>query len=141
MHTSFAAQGAASQLAPLRLAPAMGLALVLPLCLPLALLPRGDHTLVPTAVHAQSRIPSDGESLLGIDAARQYYLNRRPIPNETLGAQLAAILADSAADRVLLVMSHRDLDYGVIAEALEIARVSGVRIARLVTEVPQGSDR
>ena len=122
-------------LAALRLAPVFSLALLLTVCLRLVLLPRGEHhSVTPTAVHAESRPPSPGEQLLGIDAAGQYYLNRRPIRNETLGAELARLLARWPGDHILVVVSHRDLDYRVVGAALEIARGSGIRVARLVTE-------
>ena len=136
MPPSFAAGRAAPVLAPPGLTPVFGLALILAVCLPLALLPRGEHhhIIAPTAVHTESRPHAPGDQLLGIDAAGQYYLNRRPIRNETLGAELATLFAGRAADRVLHVASYRDLEYRVVVEALEVARGSGVRVARLVTE-------
>src|SRR6266498_2740655 len=69
----------------------------------------------------------DDDQVLGIDANGQYFLNKKPIRNNELGSRLHDIFATRTADKILYVKAHKDLNYGKVLDALDIAAHNEVR--------------
>ena len=59
------------------------------------------------------------------------------IPVETLQDQLTTIYNARPEDKVMYFRADKDLQYGKIQEAVEIARKAGVRVMAAITDVKQ----
>lgn len=71
---------------------------------------------------------------LGIDRDGFYYLNKHPIRANELETELRRLFASRPDDRVLYLRADRQLDYGIVHEAMAIAARSGARVVGLVSE-------
>jgi biopolymer transport protein TolR len=101
------------------------------------LIANGFKATMPQGVNLEKRPEGDGEVVLGIDAAGGYFLNGVSIPAATLEQQLTTIYAARPEDKVMYFRADKDLQYGKIQEAVEIARKSGVRVMAAITDVKQ----
>jgi len=101
------------------------------------LIASGFKATMPQGRNLEKRPEGDGEVVLGIDAAGGYFLNGVSIPAETLEDRLKSIYASRAEDKVMYFRADKDLQYGKIQEAVEIARKSGVRVMAAITDVKQ----
>jgi biopolymer transport protein ExbD len=101
------------------------------------LIANGFKATMPQGKNLEKRPEGDGEVILGIDAAGGYFLNGVSIPIETLEDRLTSIYAARPEDKVMYFRADKDLQYGKIQEAVEIARKSGVRVMAAITDVKQ----
>jgi biopolymer transport protein ExbD len=101
------------------------------------LIASGFKATMPQGKNLEKRPEGDGEVVLGIDAAGGYFLNGVSIPAETLEDRLKSIYAARSEDKVMYFRADKDLQYGKIQEAVEIARKSGVRVMAAITDVKQ----
>jgi biopolymer transport protein ExbD len=99
----------------------------------------GDHVVTPQGQNLRVHPDDPNDQTLGIDKDGWYYLNRRPIRNETLAQRLAAIFATRQEDRLLYIKAHKDLPYETVREAMDIAARSGVRVVALVADQTPGT--
>lgn len=74
--------------------------------------------------------------VLGIDRLGRLYLDRRPLDRESLAAALRSSYASSPGERVLYIRADRDVGYGVVEDALHLARESGAAVVGLISELP-----
>ena len=81
----------------------------------------------------------DQDQVLGIDANGQYYLNKKAIQNSTLGAQLKQIFENRTEDKLLYVKAHKDLQYGKVLDALDIAAHNNVTVTGMITDQRPGT--
>src|ERR687884_163833 len=63
----------------------------------------------------------DTDQVLGIDRAGQYYLNKKPIHNEDLAKILKSIYDVRTIDKILYVKADKNLEYGKVLDAMDIA--------------------
>jgi biopolymer transport protein TolR len=78
--------------------------------------------------------------VLGIDVNGQYYLNKKPIHNEDLPEQLKQIYAVThTEDKIMYLKADKNLDYGKILTAMDIASKAGVRVTGMITEQIPGT--
>jgi biopolymer transport protein ExbD len=101
------------------------------------LIANGFKATMPQGKNLDKRPEGDGEVVLGIDAAGGYFLNGVAIPVETLQDQLTTIYNARPEDKVMYFRADKDLQYGKIQEAVEIARKAGVRVMAAITDVKQ----
>lgn len=97
----------------------------------------------PEAVNLKPH-PDDGfDHTLAIDVRGALYLDRQPIAMDGLRVALARLFPVGADDRVLYVRAHRELEFGKVRAALDIAGASGVRVVGLVSDQrrPQAGTR
>lgn len=81
----------------------------------------------------------DQDQVLGIDNQGQYFLNRQAIPNATLGPALNGIYTTRTVDKILYVKADKDLAYGQVMDALDVAARNGVKMTALVTDQQPGT--
>jgi biopolymer transport protein ExbD len=81
----------------------------------------------------------DADQVLGIDASGQYYLNKKQIRNEELGALLKAIYEERTEDKIMYLKAHDQLKYEKVIDALDIAAKNGVRVTGMITDQIPGS--
>jgi biopolymer transport protein TolR len=102
----------------------------------------GVHAEPPEAVHLTAHPIEAGDHTLAMGANGSMLLDKRPITLDLLGGALTALYPAGAPNRVLYIRAHRELPYGDISEAIDVARRSGVAVVGMVSEqkrVPVGS--
>ena len=77
--------------------------------------------------------------VLGIDRDGNYYLDPgtgtiTPVRGEELEGILTQLYQSRTTDRILYFKADANLDYGVIEDAMLIARKAGVRVLAAITE-------
>ena len=77
--------------------------------------------------------------MLGIAADGQYYLNKKPIKNETLPTELKRIFDARTVDKILYVKADKNLEYVKVIDALDIAATAGVRVTGLISDQRPGT--
>jgi len=100
----------------------------------------GANATPPQGVNLKPHPEEDNDQMLVIDASGQYYLNKNPIRNETLGDQVKAIYDVRTVDAIMYVKAHKDLEYGRITDALDVLAQNGVRVSALITEQEPGTE-
>ncbi|HKR08194.1 MAG TPA: biopolymer transporter ExbD, partial [Gemmatimonadaceae bacterium] len=81
----------------------------------------------------------DQDQVLGIDVNGQYYLNKKAIPNNTLGDRLKEIFENRTEDKLLYVKADKNLAYGKVLDAIDIASHNDVRVTGMITEQRPGT--
>jgi len=98
------------------------------------LIANGFKAEMPKGKNLDKRPEGEGEIVLGIDAGGGYFLNGNQIPAGSLEDQLRSIYATRTKDKIMYFRADKDLEFGKIQEAVEIARRSGVRVMAAITE-------
>ena len=88
----------------------------------------------PQGINLKQHPEEEGDQLLGISRDGQYYLNRNPIRNETLGAQIKQIYDARETDKILYIRADRQLEYSKVLDASDIASKNGVRVVGYISE-------
>jgi biopolymer transport protein TolR len=99
----------------------------------------GFQAIPPQGVNLKPHPEEERDQVLGIDANGQYFLNKQPIPNPELPQRLKAIYDARTEDKILYVKAHKDLDYGKILDAFDIASHNGVTLAAMITDQQPGT--
>ena len=94
----------------------------------------GFQAVPPLGQNLKPHPEEDDDQVLGIDANGQYYLNKAPIPNAELAQRLKAIFDARTKDKILFFKAHKDLDYGKVLDALDIAAHNGVVKTGMITD-------
>ncbi|MDF1501955.1 biopolymer transporter ExbD [Roseisolibacter sp. H3M3-2] len=94
----------------------------------------------PQGINLKQHPEEEGDQLLGISRDGQYYLNRNPIRNETLGDQLKQIYDARETDKILYIRADRQLEYSKVLDASDIASKSGVRVVGYISEQTPGTE-
>jgi len=94
----------------------------------------------PQGINLKKHPEEDGDQLLGIDRNGQYYLNRNPIRNETLGAQIKQIYDAREVDKILYIRADRQLEYEKVLDASDIVSKNGVRVVGYISEQTPGTE-
>ena len=93
----------------------------------------------PAGVNLKSHPEDPEDQVLGIDRNGQYYLNKKPIRNETLADQLKNIFDARQTDKILYLKADKDLEYGKVLEAIDIAAHNGVRVLGAISDQTPGT--
>lgn len=99
----------------------------------------GFQAVPPQGVNLKPHPEEDRDQVLGVDANGQYFLNKVPIPNAELPQRLRAIYDTREEDKLLYVKAHKDLEYGKVLDALDIASKNGVRVTGMITDQTPGT--
>jgi biopolymer transport protein TolR len=99
----------------------------------------GFNAQPPVGVNLKPHPEEDQDQVLGIAADGQYYLNKSPIKNETLGEKLKQIYDARTVDKILYVKADRNLEYVKVIDALDIAATAGVRVTGLISDQRPGT--
>ena len=98
----------------------------------------GFQLTMPQGKNIESAPDEGGDVVLGIDKDGNYYLDPgtgeiNRVGKETLPQALKNIY-DAREDRILFFKADAELEYGVIEDALEVAREAGVRVLATIVE-------
>ena len=99
----------------------------------------GFQAIPPTGVNLKPHPEEDQDQVLGIDVNGQYFLNKKPIPNNTLGQRLKEIFENRTEDKLLYVKADKNLAYGKVLDAIDIASHNDVRVTGMITEQTPGT--
>ncbi len=99
----------------------------------------GFQAIPPQGVNLKPHPEEDRDQVLGIDANGQYFLNKKAIPNAQLPELLNAIYANRDEDKLLYVKAHKDLEYGKVLDALDIAAHNHVAVTGMITDQQPGT--
>lgn len=99
----------------------------------------GFQAIPPQGVNLKPHPEEDRDQVLGIDANGQYFLNKAPIPNAALAQRLKTIYENREDDKLLYVKAHKDLEYGKVLDALDIASKNEVRVTGMITDQQPGT--
>jgi biopolymer transport protein TolR len=92
----------------------------------------------PQGVNLKSHPEEDTDQVLGIDKEGNYYINKRPIPLDSIGPILKEIYS-KRDDYVLYVKADKDLPYSKVIDAMDIASKNGVRVVGAVSDQLPGT--
>jgi len=81
----------------------------------------------------------DQDQVLGIDDKGQYYVNKKPIQNDMLESKLREIYDVRTEDKIMYLKAHKELEYGKVLDALDIAAKAGVRVTGMITDQKIGT--
>jgi biopolymer transport protein ExbD len=93
----------------------------------------------PVGINLKSHPEDPDDQVLGIDRDGNYYLNKRPIKNETLADQLQTIFDARTTDKILYLKADRDLSYSKVLDAIDIAAHHGVRVIGAISDQTPGT--
>jgi biopolymer transport protein TolR len=93
----------------------------------------------PQGINLKSHPEEDTDQVLGIDKSGNYYINKRPVPLDSIGPILKEIYANRD-DYVLYVKADKDLPYSKVLDAMDIASKNGVRVVGAVSEQVPGTE-
>jgi biopolymer transport protein TolR len=94
----------------------------------------------PSGINLKAHPEEEQDQILGIDKYGQNYLNKKPIPNEQLGDLLTSIYTVRTVDQILYLKAHKELEYGKILDAMDIASRNGVRVVAAITDQTPGTE-
>jgi biopolymer transport protein TolR len=85
--------------------------------------------------------PEDEEldQVLGIDRDGNYYLNKRPISKDAIAAEIKRIYDVRQVDKIIYLKADKDLDYGKVVDATDLAAKNGVRMVALISDQKMGT--
>src|SRR5262245_43394470 len=80
------------------------------------------------------------DQVLGIDKDGNYYLNKKQIKSEDVGAALKHIYVDTPReDYIMYLKADKNLDYSKVLDALDIAMHNGVKVTGLIGDQKPGT--
>ncbi len=99
----------------------------------------GFQAIPPQGVNLKPHPEEERDQVLGIDMNGQYFLNKQAIPNAELGQRLNAIYSARQEDKILFIKAHKDLEYGKVLDALDIAAHNQVTMTAMITDQQPGT--
>ena len=105
------------------------------------MLQKGVDVQLPSAVNTTDKPDTQGQTVVGIQANKQIYLNSVPVRQSDLGTRVTDILA-TQTEKVVLIKADVDVDYATVMETMDNLRTAGVEDMGLITErkVRQGGN-
>jgi biopolymer transport protein ExbD len=108
----------------------------------------GFQATPPDGINLKAHPEEDLDQVLGIDKTGVYYINKKPIelysepgatPNDKLQNILKAIYDKRTVDKILYIKADKDLEFGKVLDAMEIASLAGVRVVGAVSDQRPGT--
>ena len=81
----------------------------------------------------------DLDIVLGIDDKGQYYVNKKPIVNDQLESVLREKYDVRTEDKIMYLKAHKELEYGKVLDAIDVAAKAGVRVTGFITDQKLGT--
>jgi len=98
----------------------------------------GFQAQMPEGIHMKTRKDDPERTTLGIDAAGNYYINKKPIANGDLLPLLEVEFKKHPDDKVLFVKADKSLKYGELLKAYETAKKAGAFVIAAVSDCKPG---
>lgn len=107
----------------------------------------GFQAEMPEARNIEKAAEEDGDVVLGIDNDGEYYLDPGtgeigPVvrlvagdaPQDEKLSEILTLIFENRPDKIMYFRADQQLDYAFVEDAMDIARKSGVRVLKAVTE-------
>ncbi len=99
----------------------------------------GFRATMPEASNTKDRPDEEDDIILGIDLEGNYYLdqgdgNTSRIPNDSLEPFLVQLYTDREKDKILYFRTDENMAYGIVEDAIQIAKRSGVVLLASITK-------
>jgi biopolymer transport protein ExbD len=100
----------------------------------------GFQAVPPEGINIKEHPEEDADIVLGIDKFGKYYLQKQPIDEQSLIAELERIYKNPARDdKVLYLKADRDLEYAKVLAAMDLAAHHGVTVVGAITNQKIGT--
>lgn len=97
------------------------------------MLQKGVDVKLPQAANTADKPDTSGQTVVGIQANKQIFLNSVPLRAGDLSSRVADIMS-TATDKVVLIKADEDVDYGTVMETMDNLRSAGVEDMGLITD-------
>jgi biopolymer transport protein TolR len=102
-------------------------------------LAQGFKATPPEGINIKTHPEEDTDQVLGIAVDGTYWLNKRPIAEDTLEATIKRIYDARTVDKILYIKADRELKFKFIAKAMDMAAKNGVRVVGAVSDQKPGT--
>jgi biopolymer transport protein ExbD len=99
----------------------------------------GFSAVPPQGQNLKPHPEEDNDQILGLDKDGNYYLNKKPIKTDDVGAAVKAIYDARTVDKVMFLKAHKDLKYDKVLDALDLIAKNGVRMTGFITDQKPGT--
>jgi biopolymer transport protein ExbD len=108
----------------------------------------GFQAVPPEGINLKAHPEEDLDQVLGLDKGGKYYINKKPLTmftepgtddNEKLANILRGIYEKRTIDKILYIKADKDLEFGRVLDAMDIAAKAGVRVVGAVSDQRVGT--
>ncbi len=97
------------------------------------MLQKGVDVKLPQAANTTDKPETQGQTVVGIQANKQVFLNSVPVRQSDLGSRIADIM-DTQTEKVVLIKADEDVDYATVMETMDNLRSAGIEDMGLITD-------
>ena len=97
------------------------------------MLQKGVDVKLPQAANTTDKPDTQGQTVVGIQANKQVFLNSVPIRQSDLGSRVADLM-ETQTEKMVLIKADVDVDYGTVMETMDNLRAAGVEDMGLITD-------
>jgi biopolymer transport protein TolR len=97
------------------------------------MLQKGVDVKLPSAANTTDKPDTQGQTVVGIQANKQIYLNSVQVRSGDLSTRVSDIMANQT-EKVVLIKADEDVDYATVMETMDNLRSAGVEDMGLITE-------
>ena len=102
-------------------------------------LAQGFKATPPDGINIKTHPEEDSDQVLGIAVDGTYWLNKRPIAEDTLDETIKRIYDARTVDKILYIKADKNLKFKFVAKAMDIAAKNGVRVVGAVSDQKMGT--
>ncbi len=102
-------------------------------------LAQGFKATPPEGINIKTHPEEDTDQVLGIAVDGTFWLNKRPIAEDTLAQTIKRIYDARTVDKILYIKADKDLKYKYVAKAMDVAAKNGVRVVGAVSDQKPGT--
>ena len=97
------------------------------------LLQQGVNVRLPVAVNSTDKPDTQENTVVGIDAKGEFFLNSLPVPASDLRRRVEEAL-ETKTERIVLIKADEDTAYSAVMDAMDELRAAGIEDMGLITE-------
>jgi biopolymer transport protein TolR len=97
------------------------------------MLQKGVDVKLPTAANTTDKPETQGQTVVGIQANKQVYLNSVPVRQSDLATRVADAV-ENQTEKIVLIKADEDVDYATVMETMDNLRAAGIEDMGLITE-------
>jgi biopolymer transport protein ExbD len=99
----------------------------------------GFTAVPPEGVNLKEHPEEDWDHVLGIDREGMFYIDKKPIAEDTLERHLRSLYETREIDKILYLKAHRDIAYERVLKAIDISSKAGVIVMGAITDQTPGT--
>jgi biopolymer transport protein TolR len=97
------------------------------------LLQQGVNVRLPVATNSIEKPDTQENTVVGIDAKGEFFVNSLPIPASELRRKVEEVL-EGKSERIVLIKADEDTAYSAVMDAMDELRAAGIEDMGLITE-------